>query len=47
MSWARDEVLFRAQFDLVRSLVEECLAVIGNRTQQGFVEWTLPVGDKL
>ena len=76
MSWARDEVPFRAQFhliglwavhnlvfreqadrspeavqqgtfDLVRSLVDDGLAVIGDRTQQGFVAWTLPVGDGL
>ncbi len=76
MSWARDEVLFRAQFglfglwavhnrvfreqpdrspevlqqetfDLVRSLVDDGLAVIGDRTQQGFVAWTVPVGDGL
>ncbi len=76
MSWARDEVLFRAQFglfglgavhsrvfregpdrspevlqqatfDLVRSLVDDGLAVIGDRTEQGFVAWTLPVGDGL
>jgi hypothetical protein len=76
VSWARDEVLFRAQFrllglgavydrvfreqpdrspeavqqvtfDLVHSLVDEGLAVIGDRTQQGFVAWTLPVGDEL
>ncbi len=76
MSWARDEVLFRAQFrligwwavhnrvfreqpdrspeavqqetiDLVRSLVDDGLAVIGDRTEQGFVAWTLPIGDGL
>ena len=76
MSWARDEVLFRAQFglfglravhdrvfreqpdgspeavqqvtfDLVRSLVDDGLAVIGDRTKQGFVAWTVPVGDGL
>jgi hypothetical protein len=76
MSWARDEVLFRAQFglfglravhnlvfreqagrspeavqqvtfDLVRSLVDDGLADIGDRTEQGFVAWTLPVGDGL
>jgi hypothetical protein len=76
MSWARDEVLFRAQFrliglgavrdrvfreqpgwspeallqgtfDLVRSLVDDGLAVIGNRTEQGFVAWTVPVADRL
>lgn len=76
MSWARDEVLFRAQFglvglwavhnrvcrewpdrspeamqqatfDLVRSLVDDGLAVIGERTAQGFVAWTLAVGDGL
>ncbi|MGH3674554.1 MAG: hypothetical protein ACRDU5_02230 [Mycobacterium sp.] len=76
MSWARDEVLFRAQFglfglgavhdrvfreqpdgspeavqqvtfDLVRSLVDDGLAVIGDRTRQGFVAWTIPVADGL
>ena len=76
MAWARDEVLFRAQFrliglwsvhnrvsreqpdrsppavqqetfELVRSLVDEGLVVIGDRTEQGFVAWTLPVGDGL
>jgi hypothetical protein len=68
MSWARDEVLFRAQFgligykairnrvfrehpdrapeaiqkktvDLVRSLVDEGLAILGDRTERGFVAW--------
>lgn len=76
VSWARDEVLFRAQFrliglwsvhnrvlreqldrspvavqqetfELVRSLVDEGLFVIGDRTEQGFVAWTVPVGDRL
>jgi hypothetical protein len=80
MSWARDEVLFRAQsglfglravrnllcresrsaneqgrpdviqlalVDLVRSLVAEGLAVVGDRTQAGFVPWTIPVVDGL
>jgi hypothetical protein len=80
MSWARDEVLFRAQsglfglraaqnlvcrefrsaderahpdaiqlalVDLVRSLVDEGFAVVGDRTQAGFVPWTIPVVDGL
>jgi hypothetical protein len=76
MSWARDEVLFRAQwgllglravhnlvfrerpgespaavqratFDLVRALVDDGLVVIGDRTAQGFVPWTVPVGEGL
>ena len=76
MAWARDEVLFRAQFrliglwsvhnrvsreqpdrsppavqqetfELVRSLVDEGLVVIGDRTEQGSIAWTLPVGDGL
>jgi hypothetical protein len=80
MSWARDEVLFRAQsgllglravqnlvsresrsageqtdpeaiqqavVDLVRSLVDSGLAVVGDRTQTGFVPWTIPVVDGL
>ena len=80
MSWARDEVLFRAQsgllglravqnlvsresrsadeqvdseaiqralVDLVRSLVDEGLAVVGDRTQAGFVPWAIPVVDGL
>ncbi|OBK73857.1 hypothetical protein [Mycobacterium sp. 1274761.0] len=80
MSWARDEVLFRAQsgllglravqnlvfrelrgatgraqeevvqqalVDLVRSLVDDRLAVVGDRTQAGFVPWTIPVVDGL
>lgn len=76
MSWARDEVLFRAQFglfglkavhnrvyrgardrspdavaqatiDLIRLLVDEGLAVVGDRTEQGFVPWTDPIGDEL
>jgi hypothetical protein len=71
MSWARDEVLFRAQFglfgmkavqnrvfreqpdrstestqqatlDLVRSLVGEGLAILGDRTERGFVPWPDP-----
>jgi hypothetical protein len=80
MSWARDEVLFRAQsgllglravqnlvsresrgageqtdpeaiqlalVDLVRSLVDGGFAVVGDRTQAGFVPWTIPVVDGL
>src|SRR4051812_24551751 len=80
MSWARDEVLFRAQsgllglravqnlvyresrsanrqatpdavalalVDLVRSLVDDGFAVVGDRTQAGFVPWTIPVVDRL
>jgi hypothetical protein len=80
MSWARDEVLFRAQsglfglravrnlvsreslrtnehpdpdtmqlewVDLVRSLVDDGLAVVGDRTPAGFVPWTIPVVDGL
>jgi hypothetical protein len=34
-------------FDLVRSLVDDGLAVIGDRTQEGFEPWTLPIGDGL
>ena len=67
MSWARDEVLFRAQFgllglrsvynlvyrqdrssesveqetvELVSSLVDDGLAVVGDRTDHGFEPWT-------
>jgi hypothetical protein len=80
MSWARDEVLFRAQsgllglravlnllfresrsadegtnaeavqlalVELVRSLVEDGLADVGDRTAAGFVPWTIPVVDGL
>jgi hypothetical protein len=80
MSWARDEVLFRAQsglfglravrnlvfresrsageqadpeaiqpalVNLVGSLVDEGLAVVGDRTQAGFMPWTIPVVDGL
>lgn len=80
MSWARDEVLFRAQsglfglravrnlvsreirsssegahqeaiqlalVDLVRSLVDDGFAVVGDRTQAGFVPWATPVVDGL
>jgi hypothetical protein len=41
------EAVQQVTFDLVRSLVDEGLAVIGDRTRQGFVAWTLPVGEGL
>lgn len=76
MTWARDEVLFRAQFglvslgsvhnlvfreqsdlspealqqavfDLTRSLVNDGLVVIGDRTQRGFLPWRQPAGEGL
>jgi hypothetical protein len=80
MSWARDEVLFRAQsgllglravqnlisrefrsanaeasqeavqlalVDVVRSLVDDGFAVVGDRTQAGFVPWTISPVDGL
>lgn len=80
MSWARDEVLFRAQsgllglravqnllaresrgaqeaagpeaaqqalVDLVAALVDDGLVTVGDRTQSGFVPWTIPVVDGL
>ncbi|OBA98131.1 hypothetical protein A5662_16390 [Mycobacteriaceae bacterium 1482268.1] len=80
MSWARDEVLFRAQFgllglravqnllsrefrsadeaadpeaiqralvELVGSLIDDGLVVVGDRTQGGFVPWQFSVVDGL
>jgi hypothetical protein len=76
MSWARDEVLFRAQFalfgmkaiqnrvfremsdpspeavrqatfDLVRSLVGDGLAVLGDLTERGFQAWPKPADKRL
>lgn len=43
----RPEAIQLALVDLVRSLVAEGLAVVGDRTQAGFVPWTIPVVDGL
>lgn len=41
------KALQQATFDLIRSLVDDGLAVVGDRTEQGFVAWTVPVFDGL
>ena len=44
---ADPEAIQLALVDLVHSLVDEGLAVVGDRTQAGFVPWTIPLVDGL
>ena len=41
------EAVRHATFDLVRSLVDDGLAVLGDRTERGFLAWPEPVDDRL
>jgi len=41
------EALQQETFGLVRSLVDDGLAVVGDRTREGFAAWSLPIGERL